>query len=114
MLSKSSKVWLFILVTGAIFWLGAINVRFIIGNELLIFDEFNFRESIPPDEENLIFKMVANTSMLIMIAYVVTFISAIAFVKTAKINLKENPWFLMSCILFFVFHLLNSTLRIST
>ncbi len=103
MLNKSSKFWLILLIIAAIFWLGAINVRFIIGNELLIFDEFNFRVSIPPDEENVIFKMIANSSILIMVAYVITFISAIIFTVKAKINTRENPWFLMCCILFFVF-----------
>ena len=103
MLNKSSKFWLILLIIAAIFWLGAINVRFIIGNELLIFDEFNFRVSIPPDEENVIFKMISNASILIMIAYVFTFVSAIMFTVKAKINTKENPWFLMCCILFFVF-----------
>jgi len=103
LLSKSSKVWLYLLVVSAIIWLGAINIRYLIGNELLFYDEFSFRTRIPPDEENMIFKMVANTSIVIMCAYLVTFISAIFFVKTCRINLRENSWLLMCCILFFVF-----------
>ena len=103
MLDRKSKFWLVLLIIGAIFWLGAVNVRFIIGNELLIYDEFNFRVSIPPDEENVIFKMVSNSNIVVMIAYVVTFFSALMFTIKSKINIKENPWFLMCCILFFVF-----------
>lgn len=103
MLNKSAKFWLVVLIIGTIFWLGAVNVRFLIGNELLIFDEFNFRVSIPPDEENVIFKMVSNASILIMIAYFVTFVSALMFAIKSKINVKQNPWYLMCCILFFVF-----------
>jgi hypothetical protein len=103
MINKSAKFWLVLLIIGTIFWLGAVNVRFLIGNELLIFDEFNFRVSIPPDEENVIFKMVANASILIMIAYVITFISALMFTIKSKINVKQNPWYLMCCILFFTF-----------
>lgn len=102
-LNKTARISLFILIVFAIFWLGAINVRFFIGNQLLNYDEFNFRTSIPPDEENQIFKMVSDASLLIMFAYPVVLISAILFMKSCKINLRENPWLLMSAILFFVF-----------
>ena len=103
MLNKASKLWLLLLIISTIVWLGAINVRFIIGNELLNYDEFSFRTSIPPDEENMIFKLISNVSIVIMIAYVFTFVSAIFFMKTCKINLKQNTWLLMCAILFFVF-----------
>ncbi|MBS1515174.1 MAG: hypothetical protein JSS63_09085 [Bacteroidetes bacterium] len=103
MLSKKSKIALLLICIAGIFWLGAVNIRFFIGNQLLNYDEFNFRTSIPPDEENQIFQAIANCSLTIMIAYSVVLISAITFVKSSKINLKENPWFLMCCILFFAF-----------
>ena len=103
MLNKKSKFWLILLIIGTIFWLGAVNVRFIVGNELLLYDEFNFRVSIPPDEENVIFKMVSNASIVVMAAYIITFISALMFTINSKINVKQNPWFLMCAILFFVF-----------
>lgn len=103
MLPKSSKYWLSFLIVFAIFWLGAINIRFLVGNELLIYDEFNFRTAIPPDEENTIFRMVANSSIVIMFAYFFTLISAIGFLKSCKLSFKENPWLLMCSMLFFVF-----------
>jgi len=103
LLNKTSKFWLLLLIISTIVWLGAINVRFIIGNELLNYDEFSFRTSIPPDEENMIFKLISHASITIMIAYVFTFISAIFFMKTCKINLKQNVWLLMCAILFFIF-----------
>jgi len=102
-LSKTAKISLFILTVSAIFWLGAINVRFFIGNQLLNYDEFNFRTSIPPDEENQIFKMVSDSSLIIMLSYPIVLISAIVFLRTSKINLRENPWMLMCAILFFAF-----------
>ena len=102
-LDKKAKISLFILIVASIFWLGGINVRFFIGNQLLNYDEFNFRTSIPPDEENQIFKMISDASLIIMISYIIVFISAVMFLNYAKINLRENPWMLMSAILFFVF-----------
>jgi hypothetical protein len=102
-LNRTAKISFTLLVISAIIWLGGINVRFLIGNQLLNYDEFNFRTSIPPDEENLIFKMISDSSLLIMCAYVLVFISAIVFLRSCKINIKENPWLLMNAILFFVF-----------
>ncbi|MBK8981243.1 MAG: hypothetical protein IPM38_02720 [Ignavibacteria bacterium] len=102
-LNKKAKTSLFILTLFAIFWLGGISVRFFIGNQLLDYDEFNFRISIPPDEENQIFKMISDASIMIMISYIAVLISAVVFMKTCKINLRENTWLLMCAILFFVF-----------
>ncbi|MCX6161521.1 MAG: hypothetical protein NTV87_09340 [Ignavibacteriae bacterium] len=103
MLNKSAKFWLSLLILAGAVYLGAINVRGLIGNDLLNYDEFSFRTSIPPDEENWIFRMLSYTSLVIIIAYAVTFVSAIFFLKNCKLNLKENPWLLMCSILFFVF-----------
>lgn len=102
-LNKRAKTSLFILIVFGIFWLGAIVVRFFIGNQLLNYDEFNFRTSIPPDEENQIFKMISDASLLIMIAYPIVLVSVIVFLKSCKLNLRENPWLLMCAVLFFVF-----------
>jgi hypothetical protein len=102
-LDKKAKIWLALLVVSAVIWLGAINVRALIGNDLLNYDEFSFRTSIPPDEENWIFRMLSHSSLLIIGAYISTLIFSIVFLKKAKINLKENPWVLMCIILFYVF-----------
>jgi hypothetical protein len=102
-LNKTAKLSLTLLIISAAVWLGAINVRFLIGNQLLNFDEFNFRTSIPPDEENLIFKMISDSSILIMAAYVFVFFSASVFLRSCRINFKENPWLLMCAVLFFMF-----------
>lgn len=101
--SKSNKLALLLLIFAAIFWLGAINIRALIGNELLNYDQFNFRTSIPPDRENTLFQLLANSSVVIICAYVVVLISAVWFLKTTTYKIKENGWLLMSAILFFMF-----------
>ena len=102
-ISKTTRFWLSLLVISAIFWLGGINARAIIGNELLNYDEFSFRTSIPPDEENAIFKMIANTSILIIISYFFVLVSTVCFLISFKGKLKLNTWLLMCSILFFAF-----------
>lgn len=102
-MSKTAKFWLFLLIVSAIFWLGGINVRAIIGNDLLNYDEFSFRTGIPPDEENWIFRLLSFSSILIMISYAFVLTSVIGFLKSSKLNIKENAWLLMCSILFFAF-----------
>jgi len=101
--SKSNKIALMLLIFGAVFWLGAINVRAIIGNELLNYDQFSFKTSIPPDRENTLFQLMANSSIVIVSAYTVVLISSIWFLKTTHLKIKQNGWLLMSAILFFIF-----------
>jgi hypothetical protein len=86
-----------------LFWLGSIHSRFIVGNRLLNYDEFNFRTSIPPDEENQIFQTITDLSIAIMIFYPLTFLFAVLFLKNSHIDLKRNGWLFMSALLFFVF-----------
>jgi|SRR4030095_3873079 len=101
--SKSNKIALTLLLISAVFWLGAINIRALIGNELLNYDQFDFRTSIPPDRENTLFQLVANSSIVIASSYTIVLLSAILFISTTNLKLKENGWLLMSAILFFVF-----------
>ena len=102
-LSRSNKIALTLLVFSAIFWLGGINVRTLIGNELLDYDQFDFKTSIPPDRENTLFQMLTNASLVVVISYVIVLASAIWFLATTKLKMKENGWLLMSAILFFMF-----------
>lgn len=101
--SRSNKLALTLLVISGIFWLGSINVRTLIGNELLDYDQFDFRTSIPPDRENTIFQMITNASIVVVISYVFVLASAIWFIVTTKLKMKNNGWMLMSAILFFMF-----------
>jgi NADH:ubiquinone oxidoreductase subunit 3 (subunit A) len=101
--SRTNKIALALLIIAGIFWLGAINVRALIGNELLDYDQFDFKTSIPPDRENTLFQLLSNASLVIVISYFVVFVCAILFMKTTHLKIKENGWLLMSAILFFMF-----------
>jgi hypothetical protein len=101
--SRSNKIALFLLIVAAIFWLGGINIRALVGNELLVYDQFKFRTSIPPDRENTLFQIIANSSIVVMSGYLVVLVAAIWFLATTKLKMKENGWLLMSVVLFFIF-----------
>jgi hypothetical protein len=101
--TRSNKIALILLIISVIFWLGGINIRTIIGNELLDYDQFDFRTSIPPDRENTLFQMLSNSSLVVVISYFFVLLSAIWFISTTKLKMKENGWLLMSTIMFFMF-----------
>lgn len=101
--SRSNKFALTLLIIAAIFWLGGINIRAIIGNELLIYDQFKFKTGIPPDRENTLFQLLAYSSIVIISSYTLVFICVLWFIKTTKLKFRENGWLIMSAILFFMF-----------
>jgi hypothetical protein len=101
--SRSNKIALTLLIISAVFWLGGINIRTLIGNELLDYDQFDFKTSIPPDRENTLFQMMSNASLVVVISYAIVLLSAIWFIVTTKLKMKENGWLLMCAVLFFLF-----------
>jgi hypothetical protein len=103
MKSKLTKLFLFLIVLGAIFWLGGMNIRALIGNELFEKNTIYFRSDLTPDYQSAILFMLANSTIVTLIAYVVVFISTIVFISLSKPNLKEKGWLMASLILFFMF-----------
>ncbi len=101
--SRANKIALTILIAGAVFWLGGINIRALIGHELLNYDQFDFRTSIPPDRENTLFQMICNSSLVVVISYFFVLLGAVWFLATTKLKMKQNGWLLMSSVLFFIF-----------
>ena len=99
----SWRVALFVLVIGGIFWLGASNIRVIVGNLLLQTGTLKFEEYLAPDAEREIFRLLSIISLVVNVAYVVTLASTVAFLSTMPFRLKEHGWLMMSVILFFLF-----------
>jgi len=100
---QGSKASLFILIVGAFIWLGAVNVRAVIGNELLVFGTLGFKENLNSDLEREIFRLISLSSLIVIGGYLTTFFSALAFVRTTPLRFKENGWLTMSALLFFIF-----------
>jgi len=101
--SKATKLLLWLMFISSIFWLGGINIRAVIGNELLIFGTIEFRSNINPQVERSIFGLIAKSSIIILCSYIFVWISGIVFLSKTKLNLKQNGWLMMSAILFYIF-----------
>lgn len=94
---------LFMLIVASVFWLGAVNIRAIIGNDMLKPGTLEFEEYLDPEAEREIFRLISFASVLIMISYAAVAVSGTVFLVTSPYRLREHGWLMMSAILFYVF-----------
>ncbi len=97
------RVALFLCVVAGIFWLGGINIRAILGNDMLKIGTLEFEEYLPAEAEREIYRLLAFTSLFVGLSYLVVLVSSIVFLATSPFRLKEHGWLLMSAILFYLF-----------
>src|SRR5713101_1531267 len=103
MQSRTAKISLFLMIVGGAVWVGGVNIRAIIGVDLLDFGTIEFKPNIHPLVEREVFRLIALSSIVVMIAYTVTLTSSIVFLRTTSLAFKENGWLMMSAILFYLF-----------
>lgn len=103
MKNHTARISLMFTCIGAIVWLGAINVRGIIGGDLLEFGTLEFKPNIHPMVERAVFGLMAKSSIVVVAAYLVTLISSIVFLKHVNLSLKQHGWLMMSAVLFYIF-----------
>lgn len=92
-----------IIIVGTIFWLGAVNVRSIVVNEMFEMTTLTWKDSVSPERYNAYFGIVAASSILILIGYLCVLICTILYIHFTNLKLKKNGWLMASLILFFIF-----------
>ncbi len=97
------RVALFVFVVASIVWLGAVNIRAFIGNELLKPGTVEFEDFINPQAEREVYRLVSIASVVMMVGYALATISGATFLATSPFRFKQHGWLLMSAILFFIF-----------
>ena len=101
--SSTATISLFILCISGIVWLGGINIRAMVGFDLLQMGTIDFKPNIHPYVERAVFSLIAQSSMVLSVAYGVLWIVGIVFLKTTTYRLKEHGWLMMSAVLFYLF-----------
>jgi hypothetical protein len=101
--SKITKISLIIIVIGSLVWLGGINIRALVGFDLLQTGSLDFKPNIHPFVERSVYGLIAQSSIIVNIAYILVWISGIIFLRSTTLRLKENGWLMMSAILFYLF-----------
>jgi hypothetical protein len=100
---KIARISLAVLCVAGICWLGGVNVRAVIGFDLLQIGTLDFKPNVHPYVERTVFSLIAQSSLVVDIAYAVVWVSGLVFLKTTGLRLKDNGWLLMSAILFYLF-----------
>ncbi len=103
MATTIKKLILSSIVISAICWLGGINIRAMIGFDLLQAGTIDFKPNIHPFVERAVFSLIAQSSMVIDVAYVVLWVAGIIFLRMTSLRFRENGWLLMCAILFYIF-----------
>jgi hypothetical protein len=101
--SPTWRIALLVFIVASIVWLGAINIRAIIGNELLKPGTVEFDDFINPQAEREVYRLISIVSVSVMVGYAVATLGSIVFLVTCPFSIKEHGWLLMSAILFYVF-----------
>ena len=97
------RVALLFLLIGGIMWLGGIPIRWILGSRLLVAGSLEFKQDLIPVVEREVFRLLSYSSIVILLGYVVVFLSGIVFLRATHIHFKENGWLVMSALLFYIF-----------
>ncbi len=94
---------LLLVVIGAVTWLGGINVRAAVGFSLLQFGTLEFQPNIQPSIERAVFSLVAQSSLILNVAYVVLIAASIVYLRTARWDFRKEGWLMMAVILLYAF-----------
>jgi hypothetical protein len=101
--TRTSKISVVVLTIAALCWLGGLNVRALVGFDLLQAGTLDFKPNIHPYVERAVFSLIAQSSMVVNYAYAAVWISGIVFLSTTSLKLREHGWLMMSAILFYLF-----------
>jgi amino acid transporter len=101
--SAAWRIALLVFVVASIVWLGAVNVRGLIGNDILKTGTVEFEEYIEPQAEREVYRLLSVSSVAVIIGYSLALISSLVFLKTSPFKFKEHGWLMMSAILFYSF-----------
>jgi hypothetical protein len=100
---RAARFALLFVAIGTIFWLGGLNIRAIIGNDMLKSGSLEFEEYVAPEAEREIYRLLSFTSVVVMISYAVVLVAGTVFLTTSSLRLKEHGWLMVSAILFYAF-----------
>ena len=101
--SVSFRLSMMLLVISAVVWLGGLVFRAIMANELFIAGTLEFDPAVLPAQESMLYQLISASSVVVNIAYIVVFISAVLVLRAIPLRFKNHGWLLMAAILFFMF-----------
>lgn len=102
----SSALWrgaLFVMIVGAICWLGSVLARAVLANDLLVPGTLTLNPSTPPAVEHHVYLQLAGLGIVMIAGYLLVLASSIVFLASSPFRLREHGWLMMAAIMFYVF-----------
>src|ERR1041384_7949786 len=99
----AARISLAVLLIAGCIWLGGVNIRAVIGFDLLQTGTLDFKPNIHPYVERTVFALISQASVVIDVAYVIVWIAGLVYLRTTSLRIRENGWLMMSAILFYLF-----------
>jgi hypothetical protein len=103
MTERVHKIIVTVLIVSAIFWLGGITIRAMIGFDLLETGTIDFKPNIHPYVERAVYGLIGQSSVVIDVAYLLTWIAGIFYLRTTRYRLKQEGWLMMGALMFYMF-----------
>lgn len=100
---RTEKTVLVVILISSICWLGGINVRAMIGFDLLQPGTLDFKPNIHPFVERAVYALLAQSSVLVNCAYIILWCTGIIYLRISELKLKHHGWLMMCAILFYLF-----------
>jgi len=100
---RISQVALAVVVIAGICWLGGINIRAMIGFDLLEPGTLDFKSNIHPYVERAVYSLIAQSSLVVNISYVIVWAAGIVLLRSSSYRMKDHGWLMMAAILFYLF-----------
>ena len=101
--NRLARISFIVLCIAWLCWLGGINIRALVGFNLLLPGTLDFKPNIHPYIERTVYGLLAQSSSVINISYIVVWMTGVIFLKTTSLRLKENGWLMICVILFYMF-----------
>ena len=73
------------------------------GFDLLQMGTLDFKPNVHPYVERTVFSLIAQSSVVVNVAYAIVWIFGILFLKTTVFRFREHGWLMMCAILFYLF-----------
>lgn len=99
----SFRLSMILLVISAMVWLGGLVFRALMANELFIAGTLEFDPAVLPAQESMLYQLIAVSSLVVNIAYIIVFVSAVLVLRRIPLRIKDHGWLMMAAILFFMF-----------
>jgi len=100
---RITQIALVVILIAGICWLGGINIRAMVGFDLLQPGTLDFKTNIHPYVERAVYSLIAQSSLLVDASYLIVWIAGLVFLRTSSLRLKEHGWLMMAAILFYLF-----------